>query len=232
MSEPNEAPDGFLSRWSRRKALVRQGTEPSALLPESTPVRPEEPIIPRVRGQGRVDPGQASILQPEREASPVQSPAAAPPLPPTLEDVALLSRSSDYRRFVAPDVTPEVKNAAMKKLFTDPHFNVMDGLDTYIDDYGKPDPIPASMLRQLVQSHALGLFADEPEKDVAGAPAARASPDGATAPEAAQSGTEDPVALAAPVADDHHPALRLQPLDAAGPPGDPGSAGQDPGRER
>ena len=30
----------------------------------------------------------------------------------------------------------------MKKLFSDPHFNVMDGLDTYIDDYGKPDPIP------------------------------------------------------------------------------------------
>ena len=49
----------------------------------------------------------------------------------------------------------------MKKLFSDPHFNVMDGLDTYIDDYGKPDPIPASMLRQMVQSQALGLFADE-----------------------------------------------------------------------
>ena len=30
----------------------------------------------------------------------------------------------------------------MKKLFSDPHFNVMDGLDTYIDDYGKPDPLP------------------------------------------------------------------------------------------
>jgi hypothetical protein len=33
-----------------------------------------------------------------------------------------------------------VRNAALKKLFTDPHFNVMDGLDVYIDDYGKPDP--------------------------------------------------------------------------------------------
>ena len=154
------------------------------------------------------------------------------PAAPTLDDVAALSRDADFRRFVAPDVAPEVKNAAMKKLFTDPHFNVMDGLDTYIDDYGKPDPIPASMLRQLVQSHALGLFADEPENDVAGAPAARASPDGAAAPEPAQSGTEDPAALSALAADDHHPALRLQPLHAAGPPGDPGSAGQDPGRER
>ena len=30
----------------------------------------------------------------------------------------------------------------MKKLFADPHYNVMDGLDVYIDDYSKPDPIP------------------------------------------------------------------------------------------
>jgi hypothetical protein len=58
-------------------------------------------------------------------------------------------------------VDPQVKNAAMKKLFADPHFNVMDGLDTYIDDYGKPDPIPAAMLRQLVQGEFLGLFAEE-----------------------------------------------------------------------
>ena len=44
----------------------------------------------------------------------------------------------------ARDVAPDVKNAAMKKLFADPHFNVMDGMDTYIDDYSKPDPIPPS----------------------------------------------------------------------------------------
>ena len=43
-------------------------------------------------------------------------------------------------------------NAALKKLFSDPHFNVMDGLDTYIDDYGKPDPIPPSMLRAHSQN--------------------------------------------------------------------------------
>ena len=43
----------------------------------------------------------------------------------------------------------------MKKLFADPHFNVMDGLDTYIDDYAKPDPIPPAMLRQLASAKFL-----------------------------------------------------------------------------
>ena len=259
MSDKPVAPDGFLARWSRRKVGVREGgtlpPEPAHAATTSTPARAELGQAPpaasasfdRLRTNGDATTGLTPV-RPEpvegaasigASTSPIRTDAGmgdGAPLPvpaaPTLDDVAALSRDADFRRFVAPDVAPEVKNAAMKKLFTDPHFNVMDGLDTYIDDYGKPDPIPASMLRQLVQSHALGLFADEPENDVAGAPAARASPDGAAAPEPAQSGTEDPAALSALAADDHHPALRLQPLHAAGPPGDPGSAGQDPGRER
>jgi hypothetical protein len=43
----------------------------------------------------------------------------------------------------------------MKKLFTDPHFNVMDGLDIYIDDYTKFEPIPAAMLAMLVHAKPL-----------------------------------------------------------------------------
>ena len=72
----------------------------------------------------------------------------------------------DSSRFVARDVDPEVKNLAMKKLFADPHFNVMDGLDTYIDDYNTPDPIPKSMFRQLVQARMLGLLDDELEDQI------------------------------------------------------------------
>ena len=54
-------------------------------------------------------------------------------------------------------VTPEVRNAAMKKLFTDPHYNVMDGLDIYIGDYNTPDPLPAGMLAKMVGAQFLGL---------------------------------------------------------------------------
>jgi hypothetical protein len=57
-----------------------------------------------------------------------------------------------------PDVDPAVQQAAMKKMFSDPHFNVMDGLDIYIDDYSKPDPIPLEMLKRMVQSDMLNIF--------------------------------------------------------------------------
>ena len=54
-----------------------------------------------------------------------------------------------------PEVDESLKRAALKKLFADPHFNVMDGLDVYIDDYSKPDPIPPDMLARLIQNRAL-----------------------------------------------------------------------------
>jgi len=55
-------------------------------------------------------------------------------------------------------VDPSVQQAALKKMFSDPHFNVMDGLDIYIDDYSKPDPIPLEMLKRMVQSDMLNIF--------------------------------------------------------------------------
>jgi hypothetical protein len=143
----DETERGFLSRWSQRKALVREG---AAVAPE--PPRPPVATVPAVLPVAA--PAAAPLPEPELAAEP-PAPAAPPAL--TLEDVAGLARDSDY----APFVDPTVKNAALKKLFTDPQFNVMDGLDTYIDDYNKPDPLPAGMLRQMVQSKLLGLFDDE-----------------------------------------------------------------------
>jgi Protein of unknown function (DUF3306) len=155
-----ERDDGsFLSRWSRRKVAVKQGVavvpQPPLITAEpAPPVRAE--LAPR---QAQDDRNTAHSSGPSTSSGRTETP------PPTLEDVAQLTKESDFSRFVAPDVDPGVKNAAMKKLFaTDPHFNVMDGLDTYIDDYNKYEPIPKSMLRQMVSARALGMLDDELEE--------------------------------------------------------------------
>jgi len=145
---------GFLSRWARRKAQVREGRAPQE--PPAAPL-PAEPVPPQRAEQ----PLQAATAQDRTDTADTADAAAAAETPPTLDEAQSLTPSSDFTRFVARDVDPVVKNAALKQLFTDPHFNVMDGLDTYIDDYGKPDPLPEGMLRQMVQSQFLGLFADE-----------------------------------------------------------------------
>ena len=78
--------------------------------------------------------------------------AAAPPELPPLDKLTL---ESDYRAFFHPKVDEGVRRAALKKLFSDPHFNVMDGLDVYIDDYSKTEPIPAAMLAGLRQAQKI-----------------------------------------------------------------------------
>jgi hypothetical protein len=89
------------------------------------------------------EPAEAHVAQPAGEAQP-----ASEPLPP----VESLTPDSDFKPFMRPDVDPGIKQAAMKQLFKDPQFNVMDGLDTYIEDYGVPDPIPESMMKTLYQA--------------------------------------------------------------------------------
>jgi hypothetical protein len=72
-----------------------------------------------------------------------------------LPAVESLSFESDFSLFLQPKVDETLRRQALKKLFSDPRFNVMDGLDVYIDDYGKPDPIAPELVRQLVQGRYL-----------------------------------------------------------------------------
>ena len=113
----------------------------------------------------------------------------------------------------------------MKQLFTDPHFNVMDRLDIYIDDYSIPDPLPQSMLRQMASAKFLNLFDDEEENGKKAA--AGATPDPAPALQtdnpstaAVNTGLPPPAATAQLNDQDHvDPDLRLQQDHAAGPQG-------------
>jgi Protein of unknown function (DUF3306) len=81
----------------------------------------------------------------------VPSPGTTAATPVELPPIDSLHFDSDFTAFLRPEVDEKVKRAALKQLFRDPRFNVMDGLDTYVDDYTKPDPIPPDMLRELLQ---------------------------------------------------------------------------------
>ena len=67
----------------------------------------------------------------------------------------------------------DVRRAALKKLFSDPRFNVMDGLDVYIDDYSKTEPIPPAMMAGLRQAQNIFKWAKEDEEQRAREEAAK-----------------------------------------------------------
>jgi hypothetical protein len=91
------------------------------------------------------------------------TPAAAKPELPSID--SLQGLASEYKEFLRPEVDVKLRQAALKKLFHDPHFNIMDGLDTYIDDYSKPDPIPDEMLKSLKQANRMIFPEEAAEKD-------------------------------------------------------------------
>ncbi|NML62761.1 DUF3306 domain-containing protein [Massilia sp. RP-1-19] len=132
--------EGFFHRWSRLK------TEPAppAPVPDELAVSPAPPPAAPAGQDGQVE--------------------GAPLRQPSLEDVAQLRADSDYSAFVARGVDKSVQRSALKKLFADPHFNMGDGLDLYMGDYNKPDPIPAAMMSAL--RHTQSFFAQAyPDKE-------------------------------------------------------------------
>jgi hypothetical protein len=100
------------------------------------------------------------------------------PLPP----LDSLTFESDFKAFMHAKIEEGVKRAALKKLFSDPRFNVMDGLDTYIDDYTKSDTIPPEMLARLERARQKLLEQEQNRQEVPAtqdeAPAETAKNDG------------------------------------------------------
>ncbi len=126
MSDPSDDTGGVLSRWSRRKLAARKQQE-----------SPEAPVV---------DPALSASLSPELNPStdenlPANASADVPvsesPNEPEVElpDIDSLTEDSDYSAFMAPNVSSELRNLALRKLFKSSVFNVRDGLDDYDEDF-------------------------------------------------------------------------------------------------
>ena len=98
--------------------------------------------------------------------APVTGEAAAPSaVEAQLPAVEGLTLASDFTAFLKDEVSEALRRKALQKLFADPHFNRMDGLDIYIDDYSLPDPIPPEAMAKL-KSAREWLMANEAEVEV------------------------------------------------------------------
>ena len=156
--------EAFLTRWSRRKALSREGVELPE--PDDEPDNDSESLPADGAGRNEV------------ERQDPAEPAAAPELPP----IESLGEESDYSAFLASDVPADLRRKALRKLFQSPKFNVRDGLDDYDLDYTSPEPlgdiVTAEMRHRLrIELERLaGLDDDEGaveegDEDAASAPA-------------------------------------------------------------
>ena len=95
-------------------------------------------------------------------------------MPVETPPVESLTPESDFTPFMNPKVDRGLRNQALKTLFSDPRYNIMDGLDVYIDDYSKPDPLPEGWLEKMTQVARLGDY-QPPKEEEAGLPPAPAA---------------------------------------------------------
>jgi hypothetical protein len=153
-------PESFLARWSRRKREAEREAE-----------RPAEAAAPEEPAATSATPGAEGVVH----VAPVPVPAAArdPAAPtemplPTIDSLDGLR--SDYQAFFQQPVDDELRRAALKKLFADPHFNRMDMLDVYVDDYTQFEPLPAALRLRLPS--ARGFLLDSEREALEAAEAA------------------------------------------------------------
>jgi len=189
MTQPPPPPrdERFLSRWSRLKRAQAQATTAVAGAPGSAAA-----------------PAAASGAQPV----PAVAETATPDLL-ALPSIESLTLDSDYAQFFQPKVPEALRRAAVKKLFADPHFNTMDGLDTYIDDYTRFEPIPEAIMKGLI--HARDII-DHPSNAKIGDEAGIAADQGSAAPAQLQPKSAESVAELVPQPDSFGDAEAAPPI--------------------
>jgi hypothetical protein len=120
-----------LSRWSRLKREQRA---------VSSPPLGEKGSGARVLDVPSTSFGPSTLPQPSLTGGTVN--LELPPL-------SSISLAEDFTPFMQAKVPQILKQQALKALFKDPHFNAMDGLDIYIDDYTVFEPISAEDMGKL-----------------------------------------------------------------------------------
>ena len=150
-AKPVQAARFSLRRWSQRKLE-------SARAEVQTPAQAALPPVD-ASAAAQTPAGTAHSALERTGTSSVSTPSANADLPA----IESLTIDSDFAPFFKPQVDESIKRAALKQLFRDPRFNIMDGLDTYIDDYTQADPIPSAMLEDLMQRRV--FFSPSAETD-------------------------------------------------------------------
>lgn len=139
--------DNFLSRWSKRKLEAKEQEKQLENLSEPIQGGSELSIKQPPAELNRDSSGDSAVAV-------SKEPQVDIPLP-TEADLTKVEQGGDIKAFMVDKVSAELKNKAFKALFSRPEFNVMDGLDIYIDDYSKFTPLSQEDIGKMTLSKQL-----------------------------------------------------------------------------
>jgi hypothetical protein len=117
--------------------------------------------------------GRWSRLKREQREQPSPEKAEIREKPPELPPVDSLTSESEFSGFMHPQVKDALRRVALRKLFSDPHFNTPDPFEPFSGDWTVGEPITDEMMAKLNQARTL-IFSDQEKAQALAADEAQA----------------------------------------------------------
>lgn len=117
--------------------------------------------------------GRWSRLKREQREQPAPEKKEIQDKPPELPPVDTLTSESEFSGFMHPQVKDALRRVALRKLFSDPHFNTPDPFEPFSGDWTVGEPITDEVMASLNQARTL-LFSDEEKAKALAADEAKA----------------------------------------------------------
>jgi hypothetical protein len=155
----------FFSRWARRKKESREG------LSEET-VQAVELPAEQLPEPGAAEHELEAVATADDESAGTEG-AAVPPL--ELPPLETLTVESDFRAFMQPGVDGALRQAALRKMFRNPIYGIVDDLDPYRADFAAFTPLGDTITSDM-KFHAERLLREQLEKAAESAESAGPAP--------------------------------------------------------
>ncbi len=117
--------------------------------------------------------GRWSRLKREQREQPSPEKPALQEKAPQLPPVEQLTHESEFSGFMHPKVGDALRRVALRKLFSDPHFNTPDPFEPFSGDWTVGEPITDEVMAKLNQARTL-IFSDEQKAQALAADEAQA----------------------------------------------------------
>lgn len=99
-----------------------------------------------------------------KQEKPEETKAEVAPVPELPPVESLAPGSDQFKSFMHPQVKDALRRTALKKLFSDAHFNIPDPFEPFSGDWSLAEPIPPDMLARLDHAREVLFGAEEEEK--------------------------------------------------------------------
>ncbi|QYJ86254.1 DUF3306 domain-containing protein [Shewanella mesophila] len=141
----SEQPSGLLARWNLRRQKVQQEEQAEQLSEQESQAVASSSVTD--------EPNEVSALEPA-EANKVL-------MAEDLPDPEKIEVGGSFASFMAENVDPDAKTAALRALWKQPHYNEIDGLLEYALDYTNQPKLSAEVSAELAKKVFRHLVKDD-----------------------------------------------------------------------